>query len=65
MAAGLILGGLSSTLVPHRTRLSVERAERQRQRIALPEARRAERLTLLERFIEAGAETERAALVRA
>ncbi|MFF9019240.1 hypothetical protein [Streptomyces eurythermus] len=61
---GVVLGGLLSYLVQHRTQLSAERAEQQRQRIALSETRRAERLALLERFIEVGAEAERAAFSR-
>ncbi|MFJ3670360.1 hypothetical protein ACIPSE_28290 [Streptomyces sp. NPDC090106] len=61
---GVVLGGMLSYLVQHRTQLSAERAERQRQRDALSEARRAERLALLERFIEVAAEAERSALTR-
>ncbi|KUN00120.1 hypothetical protein AQI95_35775 [Streptomyces yokosukanensis] len=61
---GVALGGMLSYLVQHRTQLSAERAERQRQQVALSEARRAERLTLLERFVEVGAEAERAAFSR-
>ncbi|GHE11153.1 hypothetical protein GCM10010339_69700 [Streptomyces alanosinicus] len=61
---GVVLGGLLSYLVQHRTQLSAERAEQQRQRIALSETRRAERLALLERFIEASAEAERCAYTR-
>ncbi|MFD3838845.1 hypothetical protein ACFWWC_21700 [Streptomyces sp. NPDC058642] len=40
---GVVLGGLLSYLVQHRTQLSAERAEQQRQQSALSEARRAER----------------------
>ncbi|MDT0405012.1 MULTISPECIES: hypothetical protein [Streptomyces] len=61
---GVVLGGSLSYLVQHRTQLSAERAEQRRQQIAVSEARRAERLTLLERFIEVGAEAERSALSR-
>ena len=61
---GVVLGGLLSYLVQHRTQLSAERAEQQRQQITLSEARRAEQLALLERFIEVGAEAERAAFTR-
>ncbi|MFF7542569.1 hypothetical protein ACFZCU_02860 [Streptomyces canus] len=61
---GVALGGVLSYLVQHRTQQSAERAEQQRQRIAVSEARRAERLALLERFIEVGAEAERAAFSR-
>ncbi|MGW5433476.1 hypothetical protein ACWET9_40895 [Streptomyces sp. NPDC004059] len=61
---GVVLGGLLSYLVQHRTQLSAERAEQQRQKTALSEARRAERLALLERFVEVGAEAERAAFSR-
>lgn len=61
---GVALGGVLSYLVQHRTQQSAERAEQQRQRIAVSETRRAERLALLERFIEVGAEAERAAFSR-
>ncbi|MGA4844332.1 hypothetical protein [Streptomyces sp. G45] len=61
---GVVLGGVLSFLVQHRTQLSAERAEQQRQRIALSETRRAERLALLERFIEVSAEAERCAYTR-
>ncbi|CAM5625437.1 hypothetical protein [Streptomyces canus] len=61
---GVALGGVLSYLVQHRTQQSAERAEQQRQRTAVSEARRAERLALLERFIEVGAEAERAAFSR-
>ncbi|MEU6058121.1 hypothetical protein [Streptomyces sp. NPDC047097] len=61
---GVVLGGLLSYLVQHRTQQSAERTEQQRQRIALSETRRAERLALLERFIEVSAEAERCAYTR-
>ncbi|MFC7884885.1 hypothetical protein ACFUVV_23865 [Streptomyces sp. NPDC057376] len=61
---GVVLGGALSYLVQHRTQLSAERAEQQRQQTSLSEARRAERLALLERFIEVGAEAERSAFSR-
>ena len=61
---GVVLGGLLSYLVQHRTQLSAERAEQRRQHNALSEARRTERLALLERFIEVAAEAERAAFSR-
>ncbi|MEW1567300.1 hypothetical protein AB0454_30500 [Streptomyces sp. NPDC093509] len=61
---GVVLGGSLSYLVQHRTQLSAERAEQQRQQLALSEARRGERLALLERFIEVGAEAERSAFSR-
>ncbi|MFH8447705.1 hypothetical protein ACH4CD_00585 [Streptomyces fungicidicus] len=61
---GVVLGGSLSYLVQHRTQLSAERAEQQRQRISLSEARRAERLALLERFVEVAAEAERSAFGR-
>ncbi|MEU3794583.1 hypothetical protein AB0F07_33115 [Streptomyces fructofermentans] len=61
---GVVLGGTLSYLVQHRTQLSAERAEQARQRSALSEARRAERLALLERFIEVTAEAERSAFSR-
>ncbi|CAM5343302.1 hypothetical protein GCM10010220_30600 [Streptomyces parvulus] len=49
---GVVLGGSLSYPVQRRTRLSAERAEQQWQKTALSEARRGERLALLERFIE-------------
>ncbi|MET7688408.1 hypothetical protein ABZT06_10575 [Streptomyces sp. NPDC005483] len=61
---GVALGGVLSYLVQHRTQQSADRAERQRRQLAVSEARRAERLALLERFIEVGAEAERAAFSR-
>lgn len=61
---GVVLGGLLSYLVQHRTQLSAERAEQQRQQIALSETRRGERLALLERFIDVAAEAERSAFSR-
>ncbi|MDK0522458.1 hypothetical protein [Streptomyces sp. ML-6] len=61
---GVALGGVLSYLVQHRTQQSAERTEQERQRIALSETRRAERLALLERFIEVSAEAERCAYTR-
>jgi hypothetical protein len=61
---GVALGGVLSYLVQHRTQRSAERAEEQRQQTALSEPRRAERLALLERFIEVSAEAERCAYTR-
>ncbi|NEY32645.1 hypothetical protein GTU99_10650 [Streptomyces sp. PRKS01-65] len=61
---GVVLGGVLSYLVQHRTQRSAERAEQRRQQIALSETRRAERLALLERFIEVSAEAERCAYTR-
>jgi hypothetical protein len=61
---GVVIGGVLSHLVQHRTQRSAERAEQQRQHNALAETRRAERLALLERFIEVAAEAERSAFSR-
>jgi hypothetical protein len=61
---GVALGGGLSYLVQARTQRSAEHAEERRQRTALSEARRAERMALLERFIEVAAEAERAAFSR-
>jgi hypothetical protein len=61
---GVALGGMLSYLVQHRTQLSAELAEQRRQQNTLSEARRAERLALLERFIEVAAEAERSAFSR-
>ncbi|MEU9757849.1 hypothetical protein AB0D90_32850, partial [Streptomyces althioticus] len=49
---GVVLGGSLSYLMQHRTQLSAERAERQRQRVTLSEGRRGKRPALLERFID-------------
>jgi hypothetical protein len=62
--AGVVLGGVLSYLVQHTAQRSAERAEQHRRQLALSETRRAERLVLLERFIELGAEAERAAFSR-
>ncbi|MFI0513517.1 hypothetical protein ACH3Y9_18300 [Streptomyces sp. WSLK1-5] len=48
----------------HRQTRRAERAEERRQQIAVSQARRAECLALLERFIEVSAEAERAAYSR-
>ncbi|WP_406460411.1 hypothetical protein OH768_37170 [Streptomyces sp. NBC_01622] len=61
---GVVLGGVLSFLVQFTTQRSAERAQQQRQRTELTEARRAERLALLERFIEVAAEAERMAFTR-
>jgi len=61
---GVAIGGALSFLVQHVTQRSAERAERQRQVTALSESRRAERLALLERFVEVAAEAERCAFAR-
>lgn len=49
---GVALGGALSFLVQFATQRSAERTEQRRQQTELSEARRAERLTLLERFVE-------------
>lgn len=61
---GVALGGVLSFLVQFATQRSAERTEQRRQQTELSEARRAERLALLERFVEVGAEAERAAFSR-
>jgi hypothetical protein len=61
---GVVLGGGLSYLVQHASQRSAERVERQRQRAALGETRRAERLALLERFVGTAAEAERSAFSR-
>ncbi|MCM2416149.1 hypothetical protein [Streptomyces sp. RKAG290] len=58
---GVALGGALSFLVQFSTQRSAERTEQRRHQTELSEARRAERLALLERFVELGAEAERAA----
>ncbi len=59
---GVALGGVLSFLVQFATQRSAERTEQRRQQTELSEARRAERLAL--RFVEVGAEAERAAFSR-
>lgn len=61
---GVVLGGALSYLVQHRTQRSAERAERERQLLSVAETRRAEKLALLERFIDVAAAAERSALSR-
>ena len=61
---GVILGGVLSFLVQFTTQRSAERAQQRHQRTELAEVRRAERLALLERFVEVGAEAERVAFAR-
>ncbi|MBK3568446.1 MULTISPECIES: hypothetical protein [unclassified Streptomyces] len=61
---GVVLGGVLSFLVQFTTQRSAERAQQRHQRTELAEARRAERLALLERFVEVGAEAERVAFAR-
>ncbi|WP_413757327.1 hypothetical protein [Streptomyces sp. MMBL 11-3] len=61
---GVVLGGALSFLVQFTTQRSAERTERWRQQVELSETRRAERLALLERFVEVAAEAERAAFTR-
>ena len=62
--SGVVLGGVLSFLVQFTTQRSAERAQQRHQRTELAEARRAERLALLERFVEVGAEAERVAFAR-
>jgi hypothetical protein len=61
---GVVLGGVLSFLVQFTTQRSAERAQQRHQRTELAEVRRAERLALLERFVEVGAEAERVAFAR-
>jgi len=61
---GVALGGALSFFVQHATQRSAERMEQQRQQITLSETRRADRLALLERFVEVAAEAERCAFSR-
>jgi hypothetical protein len=58
------IGGALSFFVQQTTQRSAERIERQRQQSALSEARRADRLARLERFVEVAAEAERCAFSR-
>jgi hypothetical protein len=61
---GVALGGGLSFLVQYTTQRAAERAAERRQALELSEARRAERLAHLQRFIEAAAEAERIAFTR-
>ncbi|WP_427922844.1 hypothetical protein [Streptomyces sp. cg40] len=61
---GVALGGVLSFLVQFTTQRSAERAQQRHRQTELAEARRAERLALLERFVEVGAEAERVAFAR-
>ncbi|MFD5098596.1 hypothetical protein [Streptomyces albidochromogenes] len=61
---GVALGGALSFLIQFATQRSAERTELRRQQTELSEARRAERLALLARFVEVAAEAERAAFSR-
>jgi hypothetical protein len=62
--AGVVLGGGLSFLVQHSTQRAAERAAERRQAFELSEARRAERLQHLQRFVEVAAEAERHAFTR-
>jgi hypothetical protein len=57
---GVVLGGALSLLVQN----NGQRLERRKQELALAQARRAERLAVLERFITVAAEAERQAFQR-
>lgn len=61
---GVALGGGLSLLIQNLTQRSAERIEERRQAVSLSESRRAERLALLERFVEVSAEAERSAFTR-
>lgn len=61
---GVVVGGLLSFLVQARTQRAAERADERRQRAALAEARRTERIARLERFVELTAQAERGAFDR-
>jgi hypothetical protein len=56
--------GLLSYVVQHATQRAADRTERERQVTALAESRRAERLALVERFVQVAAEAERCAFGR-
>jgi hypothetical protein len=62
--AGVALGGGLSFLVQRSTQQTVARTERRKLEVARTDARRAERLALLERFIGIGAEAEVCAFTR-
>jgi len=61
---GVVLGGGLSFLVQSTTQRSAERAAERRQLHEVAEARRAERLAQLQRFVEVAAEAERCAFTR-
>ncbi|GIE48799.1 hypothetical protein Ani05nite_23330 [Amorphoplanes nipponensis] len=62
--AGVTLGGGLSFLVQRSTQRTVARTEQRKLEVTRADARRAERLALLERFIGAAAEAERQAFGR-
>ncbi|WP_343447567.1 hypothetical protein [Micromonospora schwarzwaldensis] len=61
---GVAIGGGLSYLVQHSTQRMAARTEERKQDLARAEARRAERLALVERFVTVGADAERCAFTR-
>jgi hypothetical protein len=59
--AGVLLGGTISYVVQHFTQRSADRAEARRQRIARSEARYAERVAIIDRFLVDAQDAERVA----
>lgn len=62
--AGVVLGGGMSYAIQRVTQRSTERAEASRHRIAQAEARYAERVTIIDRYLAAAQDAERAAFDR-
>ncbi|WP_422743403.1 hypothetical protein ACN27B_03030 [Micromonospora sp. WMMD754] len=62
--SGVVLGGGFSWLVQSSTQRMSARTEQRRQDVARADARRAERLTCLERFVAVAADAERLAFER-
>jgi hypothetical protein len=62
--AGVVLGGGLSFAVQYSTQRAAERAAERKQALDLSEARRAERLAHLQRFIEVSGEAERIGFTR-
>ncbi|GIG93410.1 hypothetical protein [Plantactinospora endophytica] len=61
---GVAIGGGLSYVVQRTTQRMAAQIEQRKQDLALAESRRAERLAMLERFVDVGAEAERCAFSR-
>ncbi|MEV4713941.1 hypothetical protein [Micromonospora sp. NPDC049374] len=61
---GVAIGGGLSYMVQRTTQRTAAQIEQYKQDLALAERRRAERLAMLERFVDVGAEAERCAFSR-
>ncbi|MDG4832495.1 hypothetical protein O7627_24765 [Solwaraspora sp. WMMD1047] len=61
---GVAIGGGLSYLVQRTTQRTAVQIEQRKQELALAESRRAERLAMVERFVDVAAEAERCAFTR-